>query len=135
MSLPCPPLSAMPASLSTSHSATYSPRSSSSMAAMPLCATMPPQVAVNEAGIGEHDEQRGVDRVELPVLPVDVAELAFEQQRDAADNEEQHDQFQLPPGEGLAAGPGLDDEENAFDEERQVGSGERQDQQKGGREI
>src|SRR5512139_81536 len=105
----------MPASLSTSHSATYSPRSSSSTAAMPLRATMPPQVAVNEAGIGEYHEQRGVDRVELPVLPVDVAELAFEQQRDAADREKQHDQFQQPPGEGLAAGSRLEGEKDAFD--------------------
>jgi len=50
-----------------------------------LAAAPSPQKTVYEAREGKHHEQRGVDGVELAFLRVDVSELAFQQQRDAAD--------------------------------------------------
>src|SRR4030042_1133360 len=101
---------------------------------MSLPCPPPPQITIHKPWIGKHHEQRGVDRIELPVLLVDVAELAFQQQRDAADQKKQNKQFEQPPGDILDARFGLDDKENAPDKERQVGGGERQDQQTGGGE-
>ena len=60
---------------------------------------------------------------------MDVTDFIFEQQADAADDEVQHDEFEQTPCDVLAAVFGLDDEEDALEQKRQVGGDQRDEQQ------
>ena len=59
------------------------------------------QVAPDEAGKGEGDEQRAGDGVELPALRRDLAGALLQQQAEAADDEVQHHQFRQPQRQRL----------------------------------
>ena len=96
---------------------------------VPVAATLypppSPQIPIYKSGISKHDKQRSGDRVELPLLIVNVADFILEQQPDAADDEVQHDEFEQTPSDVFVAAFGFDDEEYPLEQKRQVGGDQR----------